>query len=74
MSSSPAARELTAAQLARNKLGGRTANGASPEAIAEARQEMAELKAERAIAEEIAKAPPLSEDQRRKLASILLSS
>ena len=77
-SPSVAHRQLSAAQLARQRLAGRIGNNCSQESIGEARAELDAINAdadliERAIRESVRGAPPLSDSQRAFLASVLAS-
>ena len=74
MPGSSRAKELSPAELARNRYACRISNGCSPESIAEAGAALTAARAERYIRELVASAPPLSDEQRKKLAALLLGS
>lgn len=58
---------------ARNRLAGLHVgkNKPDPETVADARRRLTEAKAERAIREAVAAAPPLTDEQRHRLAALL---
>lgn len=49
----------------------RGGKGGDPEAVAEARRHLTEVKLERSIREAVKAAPPLTQEQRTRLAAIL---
>lgn len=64
---------LTRVQIARNKLGALVHNGASYEVIEEARRELAIARAEAQIAKIVDQAPPLTHEQRLRLAALFVA-
>lgn len=60
---------LSAAQIARNRVGGAARN--NPERVEDARRDLAAAKLEQYITDVVAAAPPLSAEQRERLALLL---
>jgi hypothetical protein len=61
------------AQAARNKLGLLIQNHAPADQIEAARRELAEALITQAVAKVVGKSPPLTDEQRQRLASLILT-
>lgn len=57
---------------ARSRLGGRIRLGSPPELVEQARQELVAAKVERSINQALGSAPPLTAEDRERLAMLLL--